>query len=233
MAPCSPFLMMTNFGPIASTFSPARTRLTSSVSIRASPSLSTSPSISFRRACRSSRWVSIQKFIVSATASFRPFDCARTLRCIEGLPLARKTNGVSRKLGGRSGLKVPRTLRWTSSVSARVHVALVLASPAERLAALLDDQARGVDLSTFEELAVLGREVLADDADEPDGREVARRVGKIGGRPAQGVVGDAVRGLDRVESDRADDEQGHPAGSHSSGESGQPRPGHPFLATEG
>src|SRR5947209_5321733 len=37
-APCSPFLMMTKRGPSSSTFRPARTRLTSSVRSRASPS---------------------------------------------------------------------------------------------------------------------------------------------------------------------------------------------------
>ena len=62
----------------------------------ASESLSTSPSIRFRSASSSSRWMLIQRSIVSATVSVAPFACSSTSICTTGDALPRKRNRQSR-----------------------------------------------------------------------------------------------------------------------------------------
>ena len=86
-------------------------------------------------------------------------------------------------------------------------VLAVPAGPAEGLA-LGDLEAAEVDAALGEEDAVLTREVRTHDAHELDRREVAGGQGEEGGRAAEGVMAGAREGLDGVERDGADDEDG-------------------------
>ncbi len=69
-----------------------------------------------------------------------------------------------------------------------VHVRQVLASPAKRLRAFHDLQSRRVDPAIRQELGVLGRPIVAHDAHELDGSEIAGRIRKEHGGAAEHVV---------------------------------------------
>ena len=62
---------------------------------------------------------------------------------------------------------------------------------------------------SFSSCTSLILEVLADDADEADLAEPARREGEVRGGAAEALLGTRVRGVDRVIGGRADDEDAH------------------------
>ena len=131
-APCSPFLITTCFGPRSMIQRAAFTRLNSSVSCRASASLSVMRSTCSSSSSRSARRLSIQKFIVSHATSFGLATCVSTSSCSRGSMLPRKTNGALRNCSGIFGRKFEKTPRCVSSVSADVEVVAVAAAPAKR-----------------------------------------------------------------------------------------------------
>ncbi len=156
MAACSPFLMMTNFGPGSRIFRPARTRLISSVSIRASPSLMNKPSTSFeQRVVHAAGFDPEVHRVGHDELPFLAWD--RTLRCIAGLPLARKTNGVSAKVGEKIRVEGAEHVQVDFKGFRRAHVSGILPRPSEGGTILLDDQPRGVDLAAFKHFAMRGR----------------------------------------------------------------------------
>ena len=60
-----------------------------------------------------------------------------------------------------------------------------------------------------EQLGVLRRPVVADDADQLHRREEAGGEREVGGRAAEQIVAAAPGRFDVINGDRADDEQGH------------------------
>jgi hypothetical protein len=89
------------------------------------------------------------------------------------------------------------------------HVLLVATRPEE--GAPPDDALEivRVDPSCAEDVELGVAEVLADDAHDVDVGEEARREGEVRCSSAEDPLAFAVRGLERVERDRADDRDGH------------------------
>ena len=86
-----------------------------------------------------------------------------------------------------------------------LHVLVVAAGPEERAPA--DDalEVVRVDPARCEDVELVVAEVLADDADDADVGEEARREREVRRSPAEDALALAERGLERVERDRADD----------------------------
>ena len=78
--------------------------------------------------------------------------------------------------------------------------------PAEGLAALADFQAARVDVAAVEDGEEFLGAIVADHADEADGREERGGVGEIDGGPADDVVALAEGGFDGVDADGTGDE---------------------------
>ena len=91
---------------------------------------------------------------------------------------------------------------------ALVHILAVAAGPEKRLA-LGVLQAREINLAAAKNGFVLGGEILADDGDQPDGREMAGGQSKIAGGAAEGAVNLSVRGFNAIERDRPHDQKRH------------------------
>ena len=64
-------------------------------------------------------------------------------------------------------------------------------------------------LAALEQLDVLRRKVLADDADQPHRAEKAGRIREIGRRAAENPLADLRGRLNRVDGDRTNNEQRH------------------------
>ena len=95
-APCSPFLIIRYFGPIAAIFLAAFTREYSPLSWRASSSLIVSTSTLFKTSFNSSKATSIQKFMVSITTNFGLlFIWSKTLIWTEGVRFPSIRNSLS------------------------------------------------------------------------------------------------------------------------------------------
>jgi hypothetical protein len=84
--------------------------------------------------------------------------------------------------------------------------------PEECLAAANDVQTGRVDAAAAEQLDVLGRKILAHDADELDRREIAGRVGEIRRRPAENPLARLGGRLHGIERNRTNDQERHQAG---------------------
>ena len=93
MAPCSPFLTMTYFGPSRWIFLAARNRLSSCVNCRASLSFRTKPSTRRSSLSRSGSAMFSHKSMVSATTNLGRRIWSRTWCCKLGAMLASRTNG--------------------------------------------------------------------------------------------------------------------------------------------
>ncbi len=132
--PCSPFFTATYCGPSFAMARPARMRLSSSVSWRASLSLRMSMSTSRSRASRSCRARPIHRSIVSATTNFGRRTCSTTRRCSEGRDVAEQHVGRLAVMLGQLGLERLEDVELDRKRLAVVHVLLVLAGPAEGLA---------------------------------------------------------------------------------------------------
>src|SRR6516162_8062876 len=90
----------------------------------------------------------------------------------------------------------------------RIHVLVVATLPGKGLAPLRD-QTREIHAPIREELPMIVGKVLANDTDELRLGKKAGRATKITGRSAEDIVHGPAGCLDRIESDGADDEEGH------------------------
>ena len=172
-APCSPFLMITWRGPRFMIQRAAFTRFVSSVSWRASPSLSVMRSTRSSSARRSERRLSIQKFIVSQATSFGFSTWLSTSSCSRGSMLARNTNGARRNCSGIFGRKCENTPRRVSSVSAELRSWRYRPRQRNDSPSACSSPARSTPRCR-ERCQLVDRVVAADDADELHRREVAR-----------------------------------------------------------
>jgi hypothetical protein len=113
---------------------------------------------------------------------------------------------------GQRGAEIAKNVELHLQRFAVVHVGLVLALPEERFSAADDVQPGRVDAAAAEQRDVLGRKIVAHDADQHDRREVARRVGEIRGRPAENPLARLRGRFDRIEGDRTNNQKRHQAG---------------------
>jgi hypothetical protein len=94
-----------------------------------------------------------------------------------------------------------------------VHVVVIVAAPEEGLAAGDPLDVAGLDSAGAQQLEMLVAEVVADWADDVNGREEAGGEGEVHGRAAQHPLALAEGRADAVEGDRTDHGQRHGAAS--------------------
>src|SRR5262249_2754612 len=92
---------------------------------------------------------------------------------------------------------------------ALVHVVVITAGPAKRLAASLHAQPGRVDLAALKELEVFLWKILANHSHQSRLSEEARLIREARLRPAQTIVHGAERGLNRIKCNRANNQQRH------------------------
>ena len=97
-----------------------------------------------------------------------------------------------------------------------VHVPHVFARPAEGFPGN-DLEAGEIDLAIAEKFDMLLREILADDADEADGREVRCGNGAVGSGATEEIFVFGELGFDVIQRDGANDENGHRGGTMGRG----------------
>ena len=107
-----------------------------------------------------------------------------TSSCRRGSMLARKTKGALRNCVGNLRAEVREHAEVRLERLGRVEIVPIAAAPAERVARRLL-QPRHVHAARPQRLELLHRVVVADDADELHGRQMARRGGEEGAGAAE------------------------------------------------
>ena len=97
-----------------------------------------------------------------------------------------------------------------------VHVPHVFPGPAEGFA-WNDLEAGEVDLAIAEKFDMFLREILADDANEADGREIRCGDGAVGSGATEEIFVFGELGFDVIQRDGANDENGHRGGTMGRG----------------
>ena len=199
--------MTTNRGPISRTAWPARTRLSSPVSSLASLSLSTRPSIRFNSVRRSSRLgADLEVHRVGHRPATRPGTDRAPSFAASASRWPRNRNLQRRYVSGSTGLKSSNTFSCRSSVSRSFMLARYLPRQRNVLPPGTTCKPGGVDAPRLQQFRVFRRPILAHHAGQPHASEVAGRIRKIHGRPAQHVIARLGWRFHAIQRNRTDDD---------------------------
>src|ERR1044071_6165162 len=91
---------------------------------------------------------------------------------------------------------------------AQIDILMIASAPVKGVASVAL-QSFEIDLTLIENIDVVLRKILADDADDADRREKARAQGEVRSRAAEDTLGRAERRLDGIESHGTDDQNTH------------------------